>query len=190
MMTVMDRAEQDREGLLDAALQQWVDGGWPAVDPVAAAARAGLPGTAAAEFPTGADLVCAVFDAIVDERAAAMLQAAASAPTPVHRFRAVMAAMLDDVARDPRRVVVLADAFGCPPLVARRRSANRGFGELMAAQPIDTRVGPDDLRLAGHFVMGGIAEIVLAWLDPASPVDRERAVDHGARLMEACATAH
>ena len=45
---------------------------------------------------------------------------------------------------------------------------------------------PDDLRVAGHFCLGGMGETVLAWLDPESPVTREQALEHGARLYEAC----
>lgn len=188
----MDRCEQEREALLDAALQQWADGGWTAVDPREAVRRSGVPASCAAEFTSGAELVCAVFDHIVDERSANMLQsfaeAAASGSSPIDRFRVMTTVMLDDVVRDPRRAVVLADAVGCPPLVARRRSANRGFAEIVASQPVGDGVEPDDLRLAGHFVIGGLAEIVLACVDPDSPVDRERAIEHGAKLLEACAT--
>ncbi|MFP5022478.1 hypothetical protein [Pseudonocardia phyllosphaerae] len=187
----MDRAERDREALLDAALQQWADGGWVAVDPRAAAAAAGLPASAAEEFPTAADLACEVFDTVVDERAAAMLAAAAEtadAP-PMVRFRAMTTAMVDNIGQDPRRAVVVSDAVGCPELVARRRSANRGFADVVAARPLDPEIGPDELRVAGHFVTGGLAEMVLAWLDPQSPVTREQVIEQGARLMEACVTA-
>ncbi|MFP5072591.1 hypothetical protein ACLFMI_23350 [Pseudonocardia nantongensis] len=193
----MDRVERDREALLDTALQQWADGGWPAVDPVAAAERAGVAGprtgemgtggTGTGEFGTGTDLACAVFDHVVDERAAATLSAVReAAPTVPARVRAALTAIVDDVARDPRRVITLVDAVGNPELVARRRSANRGFAELVVSQNADTRIEPDDLRVAGHFCIGGLTEMVLAWLDPASPVDREQVLGHGVRLYEAC----
>lgn len=187
----MDRAERDRVALLDAALQQWVDGGWPAVDPASAAERAGVAAGCAGEFGSGAELACAVFDHVVDERAAATLSAVQeAAPTMVERIRAALEAFFDDVLRDPRRVVVLVDAVGSPELAARRRSANRGFAELIVSQNADTRVEPDDLRVAGHFCLGGLTEIILAALDPDSPVDRDRAVAHGVRLYEACLTTH
>ncbi|MEQ3551722.1 hypothetical protein WIS52_14710 [Pseudonocardia nematodicida] len=185
----MDRAEQDREALLDAALQQWSDGGWSAVDPAAAATLAGLGPGAADEFTSGVDLAAAVFDHIVDERAATTMSAVAQAPPDmVARIRAALTAYLDDIGRDPRRVVALIDAVGCPDLVARRRSANRGFAELIVdggAESAENRVEPDDLRVAGHFCLGGLGEIILAWLDPRSPVTREQALAHGVRLWEA-----
>lgn len=183
----MDRGERDREALLDAALQQWVDDGWPAIDPCSAAERAGLPATGADEFGSGVELGCAVFDHIVDERAATTMAAVqAAAANPAARIRAALTAWFDDVAADPRRVVVLVDAIGCPELVARRRSANRGFAELMVSGAVDSRIEPDDLRVAGHFCLGGMGEIVLAWLDPESPVTREQALGHGVRLYESC----
>ncbi|MEJ8280359.1 TetR/AcrR family transcriptional regulator [Pseudonocardia spirodelae] len=183
----MDRGEQQREALLDAALQQWVTGGWTAIDPAAAAERAGLPASCTEEFPTGVELGCAVFDHIVDERAAATMDAVHAAPAnPAARIRAALTAWFDDVAADHRRVVALVDAIGCPALVARRRSANRGFAELMVSGNVDTRIEPDDLRVAGHFCLGGMGEIVLAWMDPESPVTREQALEHGIRLYESC----
>lgn len=187
----MDRCEQEREALLDAALQQWADGGWTALDPRAAAGRAGLPADCAEEFASGVELGCAVFDHVVDERAATTLAAVhAAAPNPAARIRAALNAWFDDVGRDHRRIVALVDAIGCPELVARRRSANRGFAELMVGSNVDTRIEPDDLRIAGHYCIGGMAEIVLAWLDPDSPVTRERALAHGIRLYEACLFTH
>jgi AcrR family transcriptional regulator len=187
----MDRGERDREALLDAALQQWADGGWSAVDPRSAAEQAGLPASAAAEFASGVELGCAVFDHVVDERAAATMAAVQSAaPNPAAQIRAALTAWFDDVDRDPRRVVALVDAVGCPALLARRRSANRGFAELMVGSAADSRIEPDDLRVAGHFCLGGMGEIVLAWLDPESPVTREQALEHGGRLYESCLFTH
>ncbi|GAA1070808.1 AcrR family transcriptional regulator [Pseudonocardia alni] len=190
-MARMDRGERDREALLDAALQQWADGGWSAVDPRSAAEQAGLPASAAAEFASGVELGCAVFDHVVDERAAATMAAVQSAaPNPAAQIRAALTAWFDDVDRDPRRVVALVDAVGCPALLARRRSANRGFAELMVGSAADSRIEPDDLRVAGHFCLGGMGEIVLAWLDPESPVTREQALEHGVRLYESCLFTH
>lgn len=187
MMDVMDAAERDRDALLDAALQQWADGGWAAVDPASAAERAGLTSESTGEFGSGADLACAVFDQVVDERAAATLSAVEQAePNVMAKVRAALAAFFDNVADDPRRVVALVDAIGCPPLVARRRSANRGFAELMLSGHAASRIEPDDLRVAGHFCLGGLTEIILAWLDPESPVTREQALEHGVRLYESC----
>jgi len=187
MMAVMDAAERDRDALLDAGLQQWADGGWAAVDPVSAARRAGVGNDSTGEFGSGVDLACAVFDQVVDERAAATLSAVEQAePNTMAKVRAALGAFFDNIHDDPRRVVALVDAIGCPPLVARRRSANRGFAELMVSGNAGSRIEPDDLRVAGHFCLGGLTEVILAWLDPESPVTRGQALEHGARLYESC----
>ncbi|BBF99720.1 MULTISPECIES: TetR/AcrR family transcriptional regulator [Pseudonocardia] len=183
----MDAAERDRDALLDAALQQWADGGWVAVDLASAAERAGLAGGCTDEFGSGVDLACAVFDQVVDERAAATLSAVEQAePNVMARVRAALEAFFDNIATDPRRVIALVDAIGCPPLVARRRSANRGFAELMVSGNAESRIEPDDLRVAGHFCLGGLTEVILAWQDPESPVTRSQALEHGIRLYESC----
>ena len=183
--------EGAREALLDAALQLWHDGGWPAATLDAAAAAAGLdPAEFRDEFTDAADLTCAVFDAIVDERSAAMLSAMADAPpTMAPRMRALLEVMVGDVARDHRRAVVLAEPVGCPALLGKRRSANRGFAEIVVNANRESRMEPDNLRAAGHFALGGLGELVFAWLDPASPVQRELVVEHGVRLFESAVRA-
>ena len=180
--------ERARTALLDAGLGLWADGGWPAVDLARACAEAGVdPAEFAEEFPRGVDLACAVFDDIIDERSALMLTAMAAAPPSLAtRLRACLGAMVDDVGADPRRAVVLAEPVGCPELVERRRSVNRGFAGMVVSQNAGTRAEPADLLLAGHFCIGGLGEMVFAWLDPASPVERERVIEHGVRLFEAC----
>lgn len=180
--------ENARAALLDAGLQLWADGGWPAVTLADAHAASGVPAAAFDdEFGTDVDLACGIFDEIIDERSSAMITAiGAAAPTMAQRLRACLTAMVDDVGADPRRVVVLAEPVGCPELLARRRSANRGFAGMVATQDGDTRTDPADLLAAGHFCLGGLGELVFAWLDPASPVDRDLVIDHGARLFEAC----
>lgn len=180
--------ETARAALLDAGLQLWSDGGWPAVTLAGAYSASGVPVAAFDdEFPTDIDLTCGIFDEIIDERSSAMITAVgAAAPTLAQQLRACLTAMVDDVGADPRRAVVLCEPVGCPELLERRRSANRGFAGMVANQNAETRGEPGDLLAAGHFCLGGLGELVFAWLDPASPVSRERVVDHGVRLFEAC----
>ncbi|MBW0104640.1 hypothetical protein [Pseudonocardia sp. KRD291] len=180
--------EQARAALLDAGLQLWADGGWPAVTLARAAAAAGTTAADfAEEFPSDIDLTCGIFDDIVNERASSMITAIAEAPPSMaQRLRACLAAMVDDVGADRRRAVVLAEPIGCPELLARRRSANRGFAGMVVTQNAETRAEPEDLLAAGHYCLGGLGELVFAWLDPASPVDRDLVIEHGVRLFEAC----
>ncbi|MET0190713.1 MAG: hypothetical protein ABW212_17055 [Pseudonocardia sediminis] len=180
--------ERARAALLDAGLQLWADGGWPAVTLARAGAASGVPvDEFDDEFPTDIDLTCGIFDEIIDERSSAMITAIGdAAPSMAQRLRACLTAMVDDVGADHRRAVVLSEPVGCPELLARRRSANRGFAGMVASHNVETRAEPEDLVAAGHFCLGGLGELVFAWLDPASPVDRDLVIDHGVRLFEAC----
>ena len=182
--------EGAREALLDAGLQLWHDGGWRAAAPGAAAAARLDPEQFRDEFAGPADLACAIFDMIVDERSAAVLSAMSDAPPSMApRMRALLEVMVSDVARDHRRAVVLAEPIGCPALLDKRRSANRGFAEIVVNANRESRMEPDHLRAAGHFAIGGLGELVFAWLDPASPVSRELVVEHGVRLFESAVRA-
>ncbi len=183
--------EGAREALLDAGLQLWQDGGWSAATLDAAASAADLdPEDFRDEFAEPSALTGAVFDSIVDERSAAMLSAMSDAPPSMApRMRALLEVMVCDVARDHRRAVVLAEPVGCPTLLGKRRSANRGFAEIVVNANRESGMEPDHLRAAGHFAIGGLGELVFAWLDPASPVRRDVVVEHGVRLFESAVRA-
>jgi hypothetical protein len=75
--------------------------------------------------------------------------------------------------------------------MARRRAATRGFASIIANElsraPLP--VEPHRLYAAAHFCLGGLAELILAWQDEGTPVDRDLLVEHGTRLLEASLTA-
>ncbi|GAA1841341.1 helix-turn-helix domain-containing protein [Pseudonocardia ailaonensis] len=181
----MDR----RAALLDAGLQLWADTGWAAVTVPALCAASGLSADdVTAEFDSAEDLLCEVFDDGTEERAAEVLTAMEAAGT--NRFaqiRAALEAVATCLDRDPRHAVVLVEAVGCPALRARRRAANRGFAAVIGAETLRLHnpPSPEEVSAAAQFCLGGLAELVLAWQDAGSPVDRELLVEHGAKLFEA-----
>lgn len=180
----------EREKLLDEALQLWADHGWRAVSLSTACALAGLDESEFRdEFPASDDLLCEVFDASTDVRASEVLVALETAADGTSRWRAAMEAYLRCLDDDPRHVAVLVEAIGCPVLRRRRRSSYRGFAAVAASQPTHGSAEPRQMRGAAHFCLGGLTEMTLAWLDPDTDVDREMMLELGSRLFEECLSA-
>lgn len=179
-----------RAAFRDAALQLWADAGWAAVTVPAVCAATGL--TEAdfdAAYDSAEDLLGEVFDEGAEERTALVLRAMEAAPrNRIAQIRAGLDAMAGFFERDPRQVVALAEAIGCPPLRRRRRATTQGFAALIGAETSTLPNPPDprEVRAAAQFCVAGFHELLFAWFDPESPVDRDLVVDHAARLFEAC----
>ncbi|GAA4560446.1 TetR family transcriptional regulator [Pseudonocardia xishanensis] len=186
-------AEDRRAAMRDAGLQIWADEGWAAVTAPAVCAATGVsPSAFAAEFATAEELLGEIFDEGTEERTAVVLAAMEAAGTNlVARIHACLDAVAGCFERDPRQAVVLIEAIGSPVLRTRRRVANRGFATLIAGElrPVALPISPEQLHVAAHFCLGGLAELVLSWQDEGTAVDRARLVEHGTLLFEACLTA-
>jgi len=182
-----------RAALRDAGLQLWADQGWAAVTTPAVCAATGLsPAAFADEFATATELLSEIFDEGTEERTAVVLAAMEAAGTRlVARIHACLDAVAACFAEDPRQAVLLVEAIGCPELRARRRVANRGFATLIAGELRQAAlpITLEQLQVAAHFCLGGLAELVLSWQDEGTPIDRDRLVEHGTLLFEACLTA-
>jgi AcrR family transcriptional regulator len=188
-----DETEHRRAALRDAGLDIWADAGWAAVTPAAVSAATGIaPDDVAAEYPTAEELLGEIFDDGTEDRTAVVLAAMeAAGPRLFARIHACLDAVAGCFADDPRQGVILVEAVGCPALRARRRVANRGFATLIAGElrQAGVPVDHDKLRVAAHFCLGGLAELVLASQDAGTEVDRGQLVEHGTLLFEACLTA-
>lgn len=186
----MQDTDAGRDALLDAAWTLWAEHGWAAVTLPAVAASAGLDETALREqYPADVDLLCAVFDLGSEIRGAAAL-AALDALGPgasgAQRWRAVIESYVRLLDQDPRHIVAVIEAIGSPALQARRRSAIRGFAAVVAEESTRaTRSGAQPDRLAAaHFCIGGLTELILAWQDPNTDVDRDAVLQHGSDLYQ------
>jgi AcrR family transcriptional regulator len=179
-----------RAAFRDAALQLWADAGWAAVTAAAVCAATGLTeADFAAGYDSPEDLLGEVFDEGTEERTALVLGAMEAAPrNRIAQVRAALDAMAGFFERDPRQIVALAEAIGCPPLRSRRRATNRGFAALISAGTSTLPNPPDPraVRAAAQFCVAGFHELLFAWFDPESPIERDLVVDHAARLFEAC----
>ena len=138
-------------------------------------------------------LLTAIFDRVAAEAAAAVLAAVEAAPHDAGaKARAGIDAFVRLLAEDPRRArAMLVESLGNEALQQRREQAFRSFAALVSEQGrsfygIDA-VAEVDAELTAVALVGGLAELVILWLDGSLAVSRERLVDHCAQLFVASA---
>jgi AcrR family transcriptional regulator len=175
------RAER-RAQLIDAGLDLLgaADGGKLTVR--GACQRAGVVARYFYEsFADRDELAGAVYDHVVEQVARASVDSVDSVrrrdpgerPDLRARAEAGLTTLVDVIASDPRKGRVLFDAELSDPLIARRRrQSTRFFVELLAAE-----------ALTHTFLVGGMAEVLAAWLDGHPPVGRAEVVAHCTALF-------
>jgi len=185
-----DRAEARRRRLMEAALELIGTEGWAAASVRGVCRQAGLtPRFFYESFDDLDALAVAVFDDIAVTTTAAILEAVRAAPpAPAAQARAAIATFVDELTSDPRRArVAFAEALGSEALARRRLQAMRAMAGLIAdhgrraygsVPQADTLV---DITAA--LLAGGIAELLIAWLDGAIAATREELVDDCAALF-------
>lgn len=134
-------------------------------------------------------LVVAVFDRLIEELGAAVLTALRGAgDDPGDQTRAALRSIVEFVDEDRRRGRVLyVEALGSEALNRRRietghllvasveQHAAAAQGPLPAGEPIG--------RIAASLLVGGVGELVVAWLDGRIAADRDRLVDDATELL-------
>lgn len=185
------RAER-RERLLDAALDLLGREGYAATTVRGVCRRARLtPRYFYESFVSLDALVVAVYDRIVEEAAATMLEALDAAPDDARaKSRAAIEAFVRHLTDDPRRLrVSVAEALGSEPLIRRRQRTLRTFAELVAAQAREFyRPPPTADRLVSttaHLLVGGLAELLIAWHDGSLDTTIEQLIDDCTELFVA-----
>ena len=179
------RHHERRERLLDAGLDLLGTEGWARTTVTAVCARARLTERYFYQsFPSREHLLVAVFDRIAGEAAEVVLAAVAGAPYDARaRARAAIAAYVELVTDDPRKGrITLLEALGCEALETRRRQTLHTFAQLVAVQA-RSFYGP---AVASRLV-GGLAELLIAWLQGGLEISRDQLVDHCAALFVAAA---
>ncbi|HEY2769563.1 MAG TPA: helix-turn-helix domain-containing protein [Solirubrobacteraceae bacterium] len=179
-----DRQAERRARLLDAALELLGTEGWQAATVRAICSGAKLtPRYFYEGFTDRDELLLALFDQIAQEAAAAVLEAVSRAPVDARaKAHAAIGAFVELVTDDPRKARVLfAEAMGSEPLTRRRFETLRMFAQLVAGQARDF-YGMDDVadplvEESALMLVGGLAEILLGWLDGIVHVTREQLID-------------
>lgn len=170
--TAEERSAERRSRLLEATLEVWsrVDG--PPVTMTRICQEAGLTERYFYEQFTGLDeALVEVLRVIQDEivaRTAAAIEATEGGPAD--RARAAIQAFVDLLLGDPRKGrVSLILAPGRPELRPQRRELLRALTEFAVAEAAElygeeAEPGPEG-RLAAVIFIGGLSELVAAWLD-------------------------
>lgn len=183
-VSAQDRAAERRVRLMDATLSVWADPD-TRTTMTAVCSAAGLSERYFYESFTGLEAAqSAVLEAVATEiEATALAAAAAAGDEPGRRIRAAVAAFVDLLLADPRKGrVAIIEAGAMPALRSRRTDLLRHFARLSAEQAHEMHgKHRHEDELAGLLFIGGVAEVVTAWLDGTLDVSAEELVETASR---------
>ena len=187
-----DRRAGRRELLLDATYELLGTEGWSGttVRAVCQAARLN-PRYFYESFADLDDLVIAVYDRLVAELGAEVLAALDSAAAdPRSQSRAAIGRIVSFVDEDRRRARVLyIEALGNEALNRRRiETAHQivSVVELVAAERLGPLPDGEQIgRIGASILVGGIGEVVVAWLEGRIKVSREQLIDDATEMFMA-----
>lgn len=185
-----DRRAQRRGRLLDAGLELLGTKGWQATTVRGVCQEASLnPRYFYESFNCLDELAIAIFDRLRTEAEEQVQRAIAIAGNePERATRAAVSTFVHLMTDDPRKGrVAFIEAMGNPALSRRRLDTLYQFAELVAAYARQAfRATPDQedaVQLTAQMLVGGMAEVLIAWLDDRVEVSRERLIDHATALF-------
>lgn len=185
-----DRRAERRARLVEAGLELVSRDGWTGLTVRAVCAQAGLTERYFYEsFDDRDALMLAIFDRVAAEAAAGVLAAVEAAPhDATAKSRAAIGAFVEMLTEDPRRGrAMLVESMASPALRKRRAEAIRRFAALMSERGREfygpDAVGETDAELTALALAGGLAELLVGWLEGRVDVPRERLVEHCSALF-------
>jgi AcrR family transcriptional regulator len=185
------RRDKRREQLLDAGFELLGTRGWAGFSVRAVCREARLSSRFFYESFENLDaLAVAVFDRGLARTTKAFLRAVAEAePTPHAQAHAAISSFVRTVTDDPRNArIAFAESLVNPALMQRRRAAMREGAAIIAAHGRATYPAPPGdalVDVTATLLAGGIAELLLAWLDGELAVSRDELIDECAALFMA-----
>ena len=132
------------------------------------------------------EFVGAVFDWVIAELAATTEAAVAAAP-PEEQTRAGMANIVRTIDTDPRVGRLLFSAQLANAVLVRKRAESSALFAMLSGRHVENalRVPKNDrIKAAAHFVVGGVAQTLGAWLAGDVRLDGDQLVDHLAALLD------
>ncbi|WP_241383908.1 TetR/AcrR family transcriptional regulator [Rhodococcus sp. CH91] len=184
-----------REGLLEAGLELFAASGKSGATMTAICAHAKLTERYFYEsFTSRDDLLQKVLDGIADEVREAVLVALREGTGTLEQLvRNAIASFVAILTDDPRKGrVALIESAGFEPLRTHRRAALRGFAQMVADEATrmygDRAWPPDRGEINGLLFVGGLAELVTAWLNDEIALTPDEIVD--AATHQFLSTAH
>ncbi|AII07945.1 TetR/AcrR family transcriptional regulator [Rhodococcus opacus] len=189
------RAALRRESLLEAGLDVFAATGKGGATMTAICAHAKLTERYFYESFTSRDeLLQKVLDGIADEvRQAGLDTLRASTGTIEQRVRNAIASFVTILTEDPRKGrVAMIESAASEPLRTHRRAALRGFALMVADEATrmygDRAWPPHQGEINGLLFVGGLAELVTAWLNDEISITPGEIVD--AATYQFTSTAH
>ncbi|NMD95823.1 TetR/AcrR family transcriptional regulator [Rhodococcus sp. BL-253-APC-6A1W] len=194
-LTGEQRAASRRESLLEAGLEVFAAAGQSGATMTAICAQAKLTERYFYESFTSRDeLLQQVLDRIADEiRDAGLSALRTSIGTLEQRVRNAITAFVTILTDDPRKGrVAMIQSAAFEPLRSHRRAALRGFAQMVADEATlmygDRAWPPHQGEINGLLFVGGLAELVTAWLNDEIAITPEEIVD--AATHQFTSTAH
>ncbi len=138
------------------------------------------------------EFVGAVFDWVIAELAATT-QAAVAVALPGDRNRAGLANIVGSIERDPRLGRLLFGAQVSNVAVIRKRQESEAFFAMLSGRHVRSVLQrPTNARInaVSHFVVGGVAQTISAWLAGGVELNSEELVDQLSALVNAFSQPH
>lgn len=190
------RQAERRERLMAAGLELFGTAGYASTSVRAISAAAGLNSRYFYEsFSSREDLLYSVYQCIIDDIFAKAIEAAAGARSVDVQARAALEAAWTAVTADRRKARIVAlEVVGVSERLERLRRRNRHALAKLTADNALALAGPGiqlrlDPVLTARFLIGGVVEILLDWINgdiDAPPADL---LEHFAALFTAAAHA-
>jgi AcrR family transcriptional regulator len=163
---VQARLDGQRLGLLEAAGEVLVDGGYAACTVAAVAARAGVAtGTVYTHFVNKAELVAEIFRSVVSGEVEAVRSAVALRSGAVEQATAVVETFAGRALKHPRRAYALLAEPVDPAVDALRLEFRRAFRDVIAdtiaAGVRGGELPPQDPALVAAALVGAIGEALV-----------------------------
>jgi AcrR family transcriptional regulator len=135
------------------------------------------------------EFVGAVFDWVIGDLAATTQAAVAAAPPP-EQTRALTAHIVATIGGDHRVGRLLFSAQLANAVLVRKRLESSALFAMLSGRHVEQalRVPENDrIKAAAHFVVGGVAQTISAWLAGEVRLDPDQLVDHLASLLDGLA---
>jgi AcrR family transcriptional regulator len=132
------------------------------------------------------EFVGAVFDWVIADLAATTQAAVAAAPAE-EQTRAGMANIVRTIGGDPRVGRLLFSVHLANAVLVRKRAESSALFAMLSGRHVENalRVPENDrIKAAAHFVVGGVAQTISAWLAGDVRLDPDQLIDQLAALLD------
>ena len=132
------------------------------------------------------EFVAAVFDWVIADLAATTQAAVAAAP-PEEQTRAGMANVVRTIGGDPRVGRLLFSAQLANAVLVRKRVESNALFAMLSGRHVENALHVaenDRIKAAAHFVVGGVAQTISAWLAGEVRLDPDQLIDQLASLLD------